>query len=193
MNIPRRLAGPLALAACAACAMPPLLRSKDPLTADEHVSLGAAYETQGERDAAARQYQAALRLRPGYAPAGIALGDLDFQAGELGPAERCFKAVLKSDPRDAAASNNLAMVYLSAHKDAAEAERLVKQALAQDGAPRPYLLDTLVRVYIEEGRLPQALAAFQDAIEAAPLGDSDFARQLESTRQALLAAAQKQR
>ena len=48
----------------------------DPLTQEEHVTLGLAYEVEGRPELAAREYDGALGKEHGYMPALIGLGNL---------------------------------------------------------------------------------------------------------------------
>ena len=135
------------LASCAS--LPLVFRSSDPLTADEHARLGAAYDEQGRGKEAEKQYARALVLDSGHAGAWMALGNRAYAAGDLEKARRCYERVLKLAPGHAAAANNLAMVYLERGR-LDEAKALAEAALAKEGPLRPYILDTLAR--IEERR-----------------------------------------
>lgn len=65
-----------------ACSDLPRIRVlHDPLTSEEHVRLGLAYEVEGRTELATREYDDALRKEHGYMPALIGLGNLAFDRG----------------------------------------------------------------------------------------------------------------
>jgi Flp pilus assembly protein TadD len=137
------LAGALA---ASGCALPKVFRDRDPLNADEHARLGAAYETQGEKPAADEQYRLAIALDPRHEGAWMALGNRAFEERRFAKARRCYLRVLRLEPHHPGASNNLAMVYLAQDTRLDEAEALARDALAADGPLKPYILDTLAQI-----------------------------------------------
>lgn len=147
----------LAAALCSACAPAPARR--------------------GERDARA----AALRQAELWVAAGIAAK----QNGDPAGAERCYRRALRLFPGHAAASNNLAMSYLSQDRRVEEAVRLAEDALRDAGALEPYLLDTLARAYMRQRRYADAVAALDRAESAVSLRDSKLRDELMKTRREL--------
>lgn len=182
---PARLGGALALAALlAGCVrLPPMLARSDALSAREHFRLGAAYEAQGQRADAALQYQTAVRRDSSLADAWVALGNLAFMDGRLKEAESAFRKALKASPRHQAANNNLAMALLARGGSMSQAEARALEALAQPGPLRPYVLDTLARIYVRQGRRADAEAAIEQAEAAAPQGEPLVRVQLSATRE----------
>lgn len=180
----RALIAPAVLAGLlAGCGhLPVLIAPRDPLSAEEHAGLGAAYEAQGLRREAVEQYQAALKKDPAYVPAWMAFGNASFEAGELKKAERSFRRVLKLSPRHPGAANNLAMAYLARNKRLDEAERLAQEALAQDGPLKPYILDTLAHIYLRQKRYPEAADALDRAQAAARPENEAVGKRLRQTR-----------
>ena len=159
-------------AGLAACSDLPHVRVlHDPLTPEEHVTLGLTYEVQGHRDLAAREYHTALTQEAGYVPALIGLGNVAFAEGELEESETFYRQALAAAPEHPGANNNLAMLYLVRGTGLDEAERLALRALAQKGPLKPYVLDTLAHVYARQGRYKEALAALEEAEAAAPSQD----------------------
>lgn len=146
----RALAAALALSLSACGTLPKVFRAGDPLSADEHARLGAAYEKQGLAAEAEKQYRRSLVLDRRRPEPWIALGNLAFGRGDLRLAERCYKKALKLAPEHAGAANNLAMVYVSRGERLAEARALAEAALPRAGALRPHVLDTLERVAAAE-------------------------------------------
>ena len=186
----RALIPTLALAGLfAGCAhLPILIVPRDPLSAEEHVRLGAAYEAQDLRKEAAEQYEFALKKDPAYVPAWMASGNASFEAGDFKNAERCFRRALKLSPHHAGAANNLAMIYLAQNINLDEAERLARWALAQDGPLKPYILDTLANIDLRRKRYPEARAALDQAQEIAPPENAAVRKRLLETRTLLDAA-----
>lgn len=156
----------------AACSDLPHVRVlHDPLTPEEHVTLGLTYEIQGHRELAAREYRTALTREAGYVPALIGLGNVAFAEGEFEESETYYQQALAASPEHPGANNNLAMLYLVKGTDLDEAERLALRALAQRGPLKPYVLDTLAHVYARQGRYNEAVATLEEAEAAAPAQD----------------------
>ena len=147
-----------------ACSELPQVRVlHDPLTPEEHVTLGLTYEVQRHRDLAAREYRTALAQQAGYIPALIGLGNLAFTEGELEESEAFYRQALEASPEHPVANNNLAMLYLARGGDLREAERLALRALVHKGPLQPYVLDTLANVYARQGRFEEAVRALEEA------------------------------
>ncbi|MDD5303096.1 MAG: tetratricopeptide repeat protein [Elusimicrobia bacterium] len=152
MNGLRRVLAAALAASLAGCVqLPRIFRDRDPLTADEHARLGAAYEAQGEKKAADAQYLRAVALDRRHEGAWMALGNRAYEEGDFDKARRCYLRVLSLAPRHPGASNNLAMVYLAQDRRLEEAEALAKDALAREGPLKPYLLDTLAQIHKRRG------------------------------------------
>ncbi len=170
-----------ALQGCSA--LPQLVRHSDPLSAEEHVRLGASYEVQGLQENALEQYQAALHLQKNNIPALVAWGNLAFEKGDWKTAETCYRRILRLDPTHAGANNNMAMVYLATDKHLDKAEQCAQMALKQGGPLKPYVLDTLATIYIQEGRYAEARKELDDAVAAAPKDNKRLRDQLAKTRE----------
>lgn len=168
------------LSACANLPRP--LVMKDPLSAQEHQTLGDSYFAQGEKDLATQQYQAALQEDRHFKPALIALGNRAYETRDWSKAESYFKRALKvSAPHDAAASNNLTMVYLAEGKHLDRAKQLIADALPGAGPLAPYLWDTSARLDIQSGDYAAAQLALGKARAAAPPNDPDFQKHLDES------------
>lgn len=174
-------------AGLSACSNLPQVRVlHDPLTPEEHVTLGLTYEVQGHRDLAAREYRTALTQEGGYVPALIGLGNVAFAEGELEESETYYQQALAASPEHPGANNNLAMLYLARDGDLREAERLALRALVQRGPLRPYVLDTLAHVYARQGRYKDAVAALDEAEAMAPSHDKILHERLIRLRNQLV-------
>jgi len=149
-------------------ALPKVRVLHDPLTAQEHLTLGVAYESQGKLDLAISEYKAALRKdsKELGITALISLGNGYAQKGEYRKAERYYRKALAREPKSGQALNNLAWVYLRQGKKFQEAEEMVRQALAGHPAKdsvRAGYLDTLSEILIAQDRRSEALDHLQEA------------------------------
>lgn len=165
--------------------LPRVLVLHDPLTPEEHVTLGLAYEVEGRTELATREYEGALRKEHGYMPALIGLGNLAFGRGALEEAEAYYRQALIMAPEHPGVNNNLAMVYLTQQEKLDEAERLADLALAQGGPLRPYVLDTLAHIYMQQKRYKEAMEALEDAEVVAPPDDNILHERLTRLRNQL--------
>ncbi len=129
----------------AACSMMPKIHIlSDPLTPQEHLNLGVAYEEKGELDNAIREYNlAAKKLK---APAYFNLGNAYFKKGEYGKAEDYYKKAIKKDPRMAGACNNLAWLYYTRKIKLDQAEELARKAIRLSPEKSSIYEDTLKKI-----------------------------------------------
>ncbi len=171
------------LQACSS--LPRVVVLHDPLTPAEHVTLGLTYEAQRRTELAVREYHAALEQEPRYVPAFVGLGNLAFDRGALEEAEAYYHQALAVAPQDPGANNNLAMLYLAQSANLTEAERLARQALAQGGPLRPYVLDTMARIYTRQGRYQEAKAALEEAEAMTPSANEILHERLVQSRREL--------
>lgn len=172
------------LQACSGMPHPVVLH--DPLTPAEHVTLGTTYEEQGLKDKAALEYQAALRQRHEFVPALIGLGNLSFGRGSLKEAEDYYRRALVTAPDHTSANNNLAVVYLMQGQRIGEAERLARRALEQAGPLRPYVLDTMAKIYMLKGEYVEAREVLEEAVSIAPPDDELLLQQLKQSQHQLV-------
>jgi len=125
------------------CSLPRIIILKDPLTPEEHLNLGVAYEKQGEFDPAIKEYKAAAKKLP---VADLYLGNVYFQKKELGKAEAYYKKAIKNDPRNADACNNLAWLYYTKRENLEEAEHLALKAIDLNPSKENIYQDTLEKI-----------------------------------------------
>ena len=125
------------------CSLPRIIILKDPLTPEEHLNLGVAYEQQGEFEPAIKEYTTAAKKLP---RAYLYLGNVHFQKKELGKAETYYKKAIKNDPRNADAHNNLAWLYYTKKENLEEAEVLALKAIDLNPAKETIYRDTLEKI-----------------------------------------------
>jgi len=125
------------------CTMPRIMILSDPLSAEEHLQLGIAYEKEGEFDNAIREYEAAEKKTP---RAYYYLGNAHFQKKEFGKAEIYYKKAINKEASNADAHNNLAWLYCVQGRNLVEAEGLALKAMELNPAKKDTYKDTLERI-----------------------------------------------
>jgi tetratricopeptide (TPR) repeat protein len=128
---------------CAGCAMPRFTILTDPLSPEEHLELGIAYEKKGELDNAIKEYTAAAKK---YPVALFYLGNAHFQKNEWDKAEKYYKKATKKEGHNADAYNNLAWLYYVQGKNLDEAESLVLRAMELNPSKSDTYSDTLEKI-----------------------------------------------
>jgi tetratricopeptide (TPR) repeat protein len=124
---------------------------KDPLTPEEHLNLGVAYEKKGELDQAIAEYRLAAKKLP---LAYLYLGNTYFQKKEWVEAERSYKKAIDKNPKNADAHNNLAWLYYVRQVNLDLAESLALKAIELDPSKEKIYKDTLEK--IRELKKPQS-------------------------------------
>jgi tetratricopeptide (TPR) repeat protein len=125
------------------CSFPKIIILKDPLTPEEHLNLGVAYERRGEFDLAIKEYQRAAKRLP---LALLYLGNAYFLKNQWKEAEGYYRKAIDKDPKNADAYNNLAWLYYSRGENLDEAEALSQKALELDPSRSSIYRDTLEKV-----------------------------------------------
>jgi tetratricopeptide (TPR) repeat protein len=103
----------------------------------------------------------------------LALGNIHSGRGEYDAAEECFRDVLRANPRDPAAMNNLASTLASAKRNLDEALELIEKAMKITG-PLPAMLDTRACIRIARGEGEKAVADMADVVADAKTGERLF-------------------
>jgi len=132
------------------CASFKIIVLKDPLTPEEHLNLGVAYERKGELDPAIKEYLMASKKLP---IAYLYLGNAHFQKNEFDKAEKYYKKAIRKEPKNGDAYNNLAWLYYIRGKHLDEGERLALKAIELNPAKEEIYRDTLEK--IRELKKPQ--------------------------------------
>lgn len=115
----------------------------------------------------------------------VQLGNSYEEQGLHGPAIEQYQAALHLQKNNAVALNNLAMVYVVTGKDLGEAKQWAQVALKQGGPLKPYVLDTLATIYIQEGRFSEAQKVLDEGVASAPADNKALLEQLAKTREKL--------
>lgn len=123
--------------------MPRIMIYDDPLSSEEHLKLGMAYEKDGELENAIKEYKAAARRLP---VAYLYLGNAHFQKNELDQAEKFYKKAIKMQSQHADAYNNLAWLYYIKKENLDEAEYLALRAIELNPSKKDRYKDTLEKV-----------------------------------------------
>jgi Tfp pilus assembly protein PilF len=127
----------------AGCSLPRIIVLEDPLSPEEHLNLGVAYEKNGELDSAAKEYEAASKKLP---LAHLYLGNVCFQKNELDEAEKYYRKAMEEMPGNADVYNNLAWLFYTKKENLDEAEGLALKAMAIEPAKQQIYQDTLEKI-----------------------------------------------
>ncbi len=144
--------------------VPKIIVLHDPLSAEEHIELGLAYERKGELDPAGREYEKALRKDPGSFRARVNLGNVRLAAKDYGRAREEYHKALVLRPNDAEAANNLAWADILSGGDVGESLARMEAVLSPPGVRSATLYDTLGVLRMHAGS-PEAAAEAFDAAE----------------------------
>jgi tetratricopeptide (TPR) repeat protein len=132
------------------CALPRIIVLDDPLTPEEHINLGLAYEKKGESDLAIEEYKTASKKMPA---AYLYLGNIYQQMKKLDEAEAFYRKAIEKAPTLADAYNNLAWLYFTENTNLDEAERLASRAVELNPSKENYQ-DTLSNIKQAIGNRP---------------------------------------
>lgn len=127
------------------CAFPKIIVVKDPLTPEEHVSLGMAYEQKKEYDLAIKEYEAAAAKMKS---ARLYLANARFLNHQPDQAEALYREIVKDDPQNADACNNLAWLLYTRKKNLPEAREFALKAISLNPQNAEYR-DTLEKIEAE--------------------------------------------
>jgi tetratricopeptide (TPR) repeat protein len=136
------------LLALASCAIPKIIILHDPLSPEERINLGLAYEKKGETRRAIAEYEKASKELP---EAYLYLGNICFSKGAYAESEKYYREAIKKKPNLADAYNNLAWLLHIRGMDSGEALALARKAVELKPLDEQYA-DTLHQ--IEEAPSP---------------------------------------
>lgn len=142
--------------------------SQDPQAqADLHLRIGETYRRKGDQEKAISNLKQAQAILPeSVTIAGTLAIALDAD-GQRGAAEESYRGVLKLDPNNAVAMNNLAYLLSENGGDLDEALSLAQQARkAQPGLTE--ISDTLGWILLKKNMPDAAIAAFDTVVQKEP-------------------------
>ncbi len=141
-----------------------------PLHGGLHSSLGNVYDDEGHEQEALEQYAQALKINPRDTVTRFNRGGLYFKLKDLGAAEADFDGVLKINPHDLEAAQNLAAVYIVQNRldEAAKLNRWVIAHHPKDEDTLENAYFNLGIIYDRRGRIEHALNMYQLALQLAP-------------------------
>lgn len=128
-----------------------LIVLNDPLTASEHNDLGVVYESNGQRELAAKEYRRALRRDAHSARARVNLGNIEAASGRWRAAEVHYRRALRDSSTDLDAMNNLAFALVRQQRRLDEAHELASRAAAAGGERDSIYRATLAEVRAARG------------------------------------------
>lgn len=132
------------------CSFPRIIILDDPLSPEEHLNLGVAYERNGEFDNALKEYEEASPKLP---IAHLYMGNIFFLKKEYKKAEHSYKKMIAEDPRNADAHNNLAWLYYSLRLNLRDAEALARRAMELNPEKKDIYEDTVLKIRaVSEGK-----------------------------------------
>src|SRR3989304_6493373 len=109
--------------------IPRIIVLHDPLTMDEHISLGLSYEQKGENDLAVQEYIKAMKMSDDDFRPFFYAGNVYYKKKEYKLAEKYYNKALKIAPDNGDVHNTLASVYIDIGKyeeAGREAEKAVR-------------------------------------------------------------------
>ena len=139
----------IAFSLLTSCSLPRIIILDDPLSPEEHINLGVAYEKQGEIDNALKEYRLASKKLP---LAYLYMGNIYFQKNDFDEAESAYKKAIKKDSQNADAHNNLAWLYYTKKENLNEAEELALKAIELNPSKKEIYQDTLVKIRGAKGK-----------------------------------------
>ncbi len=128
-------------------------------------------------DAAVRCFQRALEVVPHWPDALLGLALCEYQRGRISEALARYREVLKYDPSNARALNDLAWILADRRQEYDEALRLIEQGLKVE-PNNAHLVDTRAFIYEKLGRLEEARRDYRRCVDLQPDGSADQARWL---------------
>jgi len=125
----KRILPVLLMLLLASCTMPKIIVIDDPLTAQQHNDLGAAYEGKGDFDLAGKEYEKAIKKNRDWVIPYLNLGHLYYRQDKLDQAERALREGLRVKGDHPDLLNNLAWVLMEKGQ-LEQAKALIDKAIA---------------------------------------------------------------
>jgi len=133
-----------------------------------HLAIGLANLKMDKNGEATQAFNRAIELDPEFAQAYAYLGIMRVAAGQYEEGVRCYEQALQRNPNIAVVHYLLADALLKqTDADAARIEKSLKRAIDLDATYAPALL-ALGKLHAQAGRLPEAVAEFEQVIRLDP-------------------------
>ena len=158
-------------------ALDPKVLANDPNAATIHYMLALDYAQQGQTKQAKESLQAAIRVKPGFTEARIALAKLELADKNEDAALEQFEAVIAREPEQVFALGNAGLIF-ARRADYAKAVERLSRAHARDPESTPLAL-ALAEAQIRAGQQADADRLISELQSAGRL-TSDAARILAS-------------
>ncbi|MFY9397485.1 MAG: tetratricopeptide repeat protein [Desulfomonilia bacterium] len=143
--------------------------SLEPKESSLYHALAQLYARNDMTQKAIDEYEALLNSNPGDLRAATMLALLNQGKGRISDARKVYDYILKRDPKNALAANNLSWILAQSGKSADLNEAMRLAQIAKDQFPEDArIADTLGYVYLRKGLTENALAQFQLAISKLP-------------------------
>jgi tetratricopeptide (TPR) repeat protein len=140
--------------------------------AQAHYRIGYVLLAQGSAEDAVGEFRVAIATVPEFKWFRYGLGEALDKAHASDQAEREFRDLLRLDPEDPNANNEMAWFYATAkdprYRNPKAALELANKAVAASGGLWPNIVDTLAEAYYVNHRLAEALATEKKAIQLDP-------------------------
>jgi tetratricopeptide (TPR) repeat protein len=136
--------------------------ASDPRYTDAHFRLGIALERLGDVPGAILAYDRATELLPSLTEAWFRVGALVMRLGHTAEAVGCFRRAAATGPKTSFGRLGAARALLAEERDA-EAERVLRQALALDRT-NALTFDLLGNLLADSGRFEAARECFERAV-----------------------------
>ncbi len=143
----------------------------DPKSPLPKVMMGFTYLVESNPAEAQRQFAAALTRSDASVSARLGLAVAQSMGGNRAQAIDEYEKVLKLNPGLITALNNLAFLYAEEGKNLDRAQELAERALTRSPGSAS-VMDTVGWVLYRQGKYPQAIAHFQQAVKIRPKSGS---------------------
>ncbi len=127
---------------------------------------GPFWPSETRLDQAIEEFNAAVRLRPGYAKAYSNLGAALRKRGQCAEAILALQKAVELDPQLVEAYNNLGIAFKAAGHLAEAAQAFEKALSLRPGLSG--ISNNLANVFKDAGRLDEAIACYRRALQLAP-------------------------
>jgi Flp pilus assembly protein TadD len=151
----------------------------DPTSDDTRKNFADLLRREGRQREAILQYESGLAIKPD-STTRLNLAQLYYQEGEVDPAQREFREVLKHEPDNINALNNFAWLLATCGDDSqrngSEAVQFAEKACALTQFKQARLTGTLAAAYAEAGRFAEAVDVGRKTVQlASESGDQQTA------------------